>query len=234
MTVHSLSSQPLATGRSYTVNGNSYSAGLTDVLGNLLHWYCGYNLSFTTHVGPSTTGPQGLEASPPNGLTHVERFPESTVFRPRGALNLGSTSRGSRGEDRRRATLRDSAQCLNNSFPSTRYKQVPTRATGTRTREANDLHFVVRSRGRGSPVAWARIGVSASSRSNITLPTETASVVKMSGCPNSTNAFSISFVGVIPRRCRRSSTSMRGGCTAPPAAWGSQPWRQKISRRMCW
>ncbi|HEY3044455.1 MAG TPA: hypothetical protein VGJ39_10540 [Vicinamibacterales bacterium] len=61
MTVHSLSSQPLATGRSYTVNGNSYSAGLTDVLGNLLHWYCGYNLSFTTNVGPSTAGRKCLK-----------------------------------------------------------------------------------------------------------------------------------------------------------------------------
>jgi hypothetical protein len=71
MTVYFLSSQPLATGRSYTFNVNSFSSGLTDVLGNLLHGCCGFNLSFTTGVGASTSGPQVTGVSPANGLTQV-------------------------------------------------------------------------------------------------------------------------------------------------------------------
>jgi large repetitive protein len=59
---------PLATGRNYSINVNTVSAGLTDVLGNVLG---GANISFTTGVGASTVGPTVTAISPANGFTQV-------------------------------------------------------------------------------------------------------------------------------------------------------------------
>jgi len=99
MTVYFLPSAPLATGRTYTINVNSASAGLTDVLGNLLHWCCGLTFSFTTGVAPSTTGPQMTAVSPANGLTQVPlnalimiQFNEPVDVQTLGKVTLSASS----------------------------------------------------------------------------------------------------------------------------------------------
>ena len=99
MTVYFLPSGPLATGRTYTINVNSPSPGLTDVLGNLVHWCCGLTFSFTTGVAASTIGPQVTAVSPANGLTEVPldaevmiQFNEPVDVQTVGQVTLSATS----------------------------------------------------------------------------------------------------------------------------------------------
>jgi len=101
MTLYFLASAPLATGRTYTVFVNSSTAGVTDVIGNLLHWCCGYTFSFTTGVGPNSTAPQVLSVSPSNGSTQVPtngrvmiQFSEPVDVQTLGQVTLGTAATG--------------------------------------------------------------------------------------------------------------------------------------------
>jgi hypothetical protein len=91
----------LATGRTYTVFLNSSSAGVTDVIGNLLQWCCGYTFSFTTGVGSNTTAPQVNAVSPSNGSTQVPtngrvtiQFNEPIDIQTLGQVTLGAATTG--------------------------------------------------------------------------------------------------------------------------------------------
>jgi hypothetical protein len=70
MTLYFVPSGQLATGRNYSVAVDA-SATMTDLIGNLVNWCCGYSFSFTTGVTASTMGPVVTGVSPGYGLTQV-------------------------------------------------------------------------------------------------------------------------------------------------------------------
>ena len=70
MTLYFVPSGQLATGRNYSVSVDP-SGTMTDLVGNLVNYCCGYNFSFTTGVVASTMGPVVIGVSPGNAFTQV-------------------------------------------------------------------------------------------------------------------------------------------------------------------